>query len=182
MLIFEFARYRGCTIRWFEPTSTCSENVISHGFMALNASEIFKIKKLKNYLAYYYALTLTRENKYSLVFEYSKNSVPIIRFSADSNSTCQSESPYKKNIIVTAPHHGSCANSVVYRRIKGNDIIWVRSDERSYERPCPEFKNQPSKYCLACDKYNFLSEICFEYSPWDQKWHHIHGEQCRCKE
>ena len=179
--IVALARQRGCAIRWFEPTSACSIKDIDYGFVSLNSSKIGQIKKPKNLVAYFYALSLTKENRYSLVFEYTKKKIPLIRFSADSNSTCQSVSPYKENIIVTAPHHGSCANSVVYRRLKGDDIIWVRSDERSDKRPCPEFKNQPNKYCLACNKYNFVSEICFEYNPWDQKWHYIRGEQCRCK-
>lgn len=181
MNIIVLARQCGCTIRWFEPTSACSINNIDYGFVSLNSSKIGKIKKPKNSVAYFYALSLTKENRYSLVFEYTKNKVPLIRFSADSNSTCQSVSPYPENIIVTAPHHGSGANSVVYRRLTGNDIIWVRSDERSGKRPCLEFKLQPNKYCLACNKFNFVSEICFEYYPWDHKWHHVHGEQCRCK-
>lgn len=181
MMIAGLARKQGCIIRWFEPTSTCSENVISHGFMALNASEIFKIKKLKGFQAYYFALTFTRENKYSLVFEYSKNNVPIIRFSADSRITCQSQYPYPENIIVTAPHHGSAANAVVYKKLQGDDIIWVRSDKRSYKRPCSEFKKLNNKYCLSCDSYNFISEISFEYDLLHKQWQYIHGEQCRCK-
>ena len=138
------------------------------------------IRMPKNEMAYLYLLQLTKVNKYSLVFDYTKKDVPIIRFSADSDSTCQSVNPYPKSIIVTAPHHGSKANAKVYKAINGNDLIWVRSDERSYRRPCDEIKAQKSKYCLACDKYNFVSEICFEYDPVTEKWDYVHGEPCRC--
>lgn len=179
--IARLARQNGCAIRWFEPTSACSIKAVDYGFVALNSNKMMDILKPKNYLAYFCMLMLTNENKYSLVFEYTKNEVPVIRFSADSNSTCQSVSPYPENIIVTAPHHGARANAIVYGKLTGNNIIWVRSDKRSSKRPCPEFKSQPNKYCLACDKFNFVSEICFEYSTWDKKWHYVRGEQCRCK-
>lgn len=178
--IARLARQHGCAIRWFEPTFACSKKVLVHDFVPLNSNEIMYIRKPKSLMAYFCMLKLTDENKYSLVFEYTKNENPIIRFSADSNCTCQSK-PYTNNIIITAPHHGSIANSIVYNQLSGDDIIWVRSDERSKKRPCDDFKKQPNKYCLACDKFNFVSEICFEYSTWDQKWHHVRGEQCRCK-
>ncbi len=181
--IARLARQHGCAIRWLGPTSACTKEIIEHGhgFVALNSKIMMHIRKPKNLMAYFCMLMLTNENKYSLVFEYTKNNVPVIRFSADSNITCQSVSPYPENIIVTAPHHGSNANSNVYNQLKGNDIIWIRSDKRTNKRPCKEFKNQPNKYCLACDKFNFVSEICFEYSTWYKKWHYVRGEQCHCK-
>ena len=129
------------------------------------------------------ALHLTEVNKYSLVFEYLKDGIPIIRFSADSDCPCQSVYPYFENIIVTAPHHGSAANTNVYKSIKGYDIIWVRSDkvQNKKNRPCQQFKQRNNKYCLACEKYNFVSEICFEYNTRHKKWDYIRGERCRCK-
>ena len=135
----------------------------------------------KTGMGYLYLLSLTKVNRYSLVFEYTKNDVPLIRFSADSDRTCQSVCPYPKNIIVTAPHHGSGANAKVYKTIQGDDIVWVRSDERSDIRPCQKFKNQNNKYCLACIKYNFITEICFEYNPGLERWDYVRGEPCRCK-
>ena len=180
--IAKLALRKGCIIRWFEPSSACSKNIIEYGFVSLNSGKIVKIKKLKNCMAFLHALQLTKENKHSLVFEYTKNDIPIIRFSADSNCTCQSVT-YNENIIVTAPHHGSSANANVYKSIKGDNIIWVRSDNeyKNNKRPCQEFKDRMNNYCLACCKYNFVSEICFEYNTWHKQWDYISGQRCRCK-
>ena len=179
--IADLAKKRGCIIRWFEPLSSCTNEKIDHGFVAMNSRKICSIRIPKSGMAYMYLLSLTQENQYSLVFEYTKNDVPVIRFSADSNCTCRSTNFYGESIIVTAPHHGSPANANVYSAIRGNDIIWVRSDKLKCDRPCSEFKKRSIKYCLACQKYNFTSEICFEYNPVLKKWDCVCGEQCRCK-
>ena len=159
---------------------SCTNEKIDYGFVALNSRKICSIRLPKSGMAYMFLLSLTQENQYSLVFEYTKNDVPVIRFSADSNCTCQSTHFYSESIIVTAPHHGSPANANVYSAIRGNDIIWVRSDKLKSARPCLEFKNRNNKYCLVCQKYNFTSEICFEYNPVLKKWDYVCGEQCRC--
>lgn len=171
----------GCRIRWFEPLSSCTNGAIDYGFVPLNSREMCYVKKPKSGMAYMYLLTLTKENEHSLVFEYTKDGTPIIRFSADSNCISQSAPPYSEDIIVTAPHHGSPANANVYDAIRGNDIIWVRSDKLRSDRPCPEFKKRNKKYCLTCKKYNFTTEICFEYDPLLKKWDYVRGEQCRCR-
>ena len=44
-----------------------------------------------------------------------------------------------------------------------------------------QFKSMKNKYCLACETFNFITEISFEYDPCYKKWQHIRGEQCRCK-
>ena len=183
MEIAVLAHERGCRIKWFEPMRNCANNPTPYsGFLALNSTIKRQVQRLKDDNTLAFALYLTEVNQYSLVFEYLKDGIPIVRFSADSDCKCSSQSPYEHSIIVTAPHHGAKANAKVYSAIKGRDIIWVRSDKISGNqgRPCDEFKSMKNRYCLACDKYNFESEICFEYNPWDKKWHHIRGEQCRC--
>ena len=179
MKIATLAYKHECIIKWFEPIELCTEyDEIGYGFKALNSKPTLEIKKLKDEVAFMYALKLTEENKYSLVFEYTVKNNPIIRFSADSDSTCQSVKPYTNNIIITAPHHGSKANQNVYEHIKGNDIIWVRSDRKSSQRPCSAFKNQQKRYCLACRNKNFIRELQFKYLF--KKWWHIKGNRCRC--
>jgi hypothetical protein len=179
MKIATLAYKHDCIIKWFEPIESGTEyNKIDYGFKALNSKPTLKIKKLKDVVAFMYALKLTEENKYSLVFEYTVKNNPIIRFSADSDSTCQSVKPYTNNIIITAPHHGSEANQNVYKDIEGNDIIWVRSDRKSSQRPCSAFKNQQKRYCLACRNKNFKRELQFKYLF--KKWWHIKGNRCRC--
>lgn len=169
---------QGCLIRWFEPIDGCVNIVIDYGFTALNSHTTHQIKKLKGVQEFIYALTLTAENKCSLVFEYAEAGVPVVRFSADSDCACQSVASYTNNIIITAPHHGSEANQNVYNDIQGNDIIWVRSDRKSSARPCASFKNQANRYCTACRNHNFKTELRFEYRG--KHWQNITGNKCNC--
>lgn len=177
------AHQHKCRIRWFEPTDDRGNIIEIYGFVPLNSQELCRVWRFRNSLAFMHALTLSKENKNSLAFEYVKDNVPVIRFSADSRCIAQSVRPYTGNIIVTAPHHGSRANDEVYDNIQGDNIIWVRSDSpsRQGKRPSDKFKSLKDKYCLACKKYNFISEICFEYEPWPKLWHYVRGERCRCK-
>lgn len=170
---------KGSKIRWFEPSRSNLRNIIDYGFMALNAQELYKVHKLKGLTEYMRALQLTDANRYSLVFEYQKNEIPIVRFSADSDCTYQSTNPYLNNIIITAPHHGSDNNKGVYSEIGGKDIIWIRSG-KPRQRPCSSFKNLNNKYCLACNSKNIKCEICFEYDSTKMQWVNLHGNQCHC--
>ena len=173
------AYQKGSKMRWFEPLSSQTKAIgIGYNFFVINAREMCVVQKIKELTEFLFALKLTDENRYSLVFEYQNNNSPIIRFSADSDCTYQSYSPYVNNIIVTAPHHGSDANAIVYKNLKGKDIIWVRSDRKSSKRPCVDFKKQPRKYCLACRNRNFKSEIHFEFQG--NKWQHKSGNNCTC--
>ena len=180
MKIAGLAYQHGCKIRWFEPTTKCKKNAIAYGLVPLNSMYVSCVSKIKDTMSFLQMLTLTEENKHSLVFEYLKNGIPIVRFSADSNYTCQSVEPYKNHIIVTAPHHGSEANDNVYKNLKGDDIIWVRSDRKSQKRPCATFKGLSNKYCLACSVKNFKSRLCFNYDCSKNKWDCINGNICSC--
>lgn len=170
----------GCKIRWFNPFLHSGNSKIDYNFYPLNSREIHILPKIKNAISFFYALSLSVENKYSLIFEYFRGDTPIIRFSADSDSSDQSIDPYVDNILVTAPHHGSDSNSCVYANLKGNKIIWVRSDGRSKKRPCPAFKLLANRYCLACYNRQGRSEIRFEYKTNTKTWKHISGIACTC--
>ena len=180
MEIATLAYKKGCLIRWFESDKTCVSNKIDYGFVSLNSKETCHVKKLNSSTSFLFALNLTTVNKYSLVFEYQKEDIPIIRFSADSDCTHQSTSPYSYNIIVTAPHHGSNANAKVYKTIKGDNIIWVRSDKITNQRPCSDFKKQNAKYCLACGIKIFREEVSFEYDNIKKQWTNTKGNKCSC--
>ncbi len=180
--IVKLACEKGVKMSWFEPTNVCVKNVIDYGFVALNSKLIRRVRFIKDPMAFLHALTLTEANKHSLVFEYIKNDIPVVRFSADSDCICQSVTPqYTNNIIVTAPHHGSAANANVYTGIQGQDIIWVRSDGKTSNRPCDEFKKLPVKYCLVCQTNGFKTEISFEYDFSTKKWGCLKGKACQCK-
>lgn len=177
--IAALAYQKGCKIRWFEPLKCCTKKDVAYGFRALNSYNVVSVRKMKPQ-SLPYLLALTVENEYSLIFEYLHDDKPIIRFSADSALCCQSESPYSRNILITAPHHGADANASVYQNIKGSDIVWVRSDRKSSKRPCPDFKNLGEKYCMACYSMNFKKEVCFMYDNAIKKWNHITGNKCNC--
>ena len=176
------AYQNGCKIRWFKPThnNPCVKNMIDYGLVALNSTKICQVQHFKDTFSFLQALTLTEENEYSLVFEYLKNDIPVVRFSADSDCICQSVDSYQNNIIVTAPHHGSDANATVYNNLNGNDIIWIRSDRKSSKRPCGTFKGLKNKYCGACYSKNIKSEICFEYNDTKKCWCYCSGHSCSC--
>ena len=185
--ITEAAYKNGVNIRWFEPTDACTKKRVDTNIIVLNGSELTKAistRRIDSFHMLMFALTLTMENKYSLAMEYLHDEIPVVRFSADSDSTCQSEIPYRNNFIITAPHHGSDANANVYRTIKGNDIIWVRSDAlyRTQGRPCLAFKSMNKKYCLACKhRKPVRREICFEYDNNTKQWLYKIGISCICK-
>ncbi len=172
---------KGSLIRWFKPES---ENPTiqnpNYGFKPLNSKEVVKIDRVdkSNVLS---LLFLTIENKFSLVFEFYNDDKPIITFSADSDFSFLENKTYNNNIIVTAPHHGSENNSIVYRKIKGDNIIWIRSDRKNKNRPCLDFKNLPDKYCLSCAVKNYKKEIFFEYDFMKNRWNWKSGIKGDCK-
>lgn len=182
--IAELAYKRCVNVRWFEPTNKSAKSKVGSNFILLNANPIAYVRQLGSPMLLAYALSLTVENEYSLILEYLHNDIPVVRFSADSNLLCQGQQPYSNCIIVTAPHHGSKVNKDVYINIKGNDIIWVRSDatKKTQGRPCEEFKKRIQKYCLSCKhRKPVISEICFVYDYNSKKWIHQSGELCVCK-
>lgn len=181
--IAKAAYKNGVSIRWFEPADACTKKRVDTNIIVLNAGGLaraIRTRRIDSPHMLMYALALTMENKYSLAMEYLHDEIPVVRFSADSDSICQSDMPYSNNIIITAPHHGSEANANVYGAIKGNDIIWVRSDGKASKRPCADFKRLPNKYCLACHTLKFKSEICFEYDNSTKQWLCKTGTRCIC--
>ncbi len=171
---------KGSKIRWFKPENkNPSIQNPNYNFKPLNSKEFIRIDKVlaKNFFKLLY---LTNENKYSLVFEFNKENIPIITFSADSDFSFTNGISYNNNIIVTAPHHGSKSNKIVYNKIKGNEIIWIRSDRKSRKRPCQEFKNLNDKYCVTCTKKNYKKEVFFEFDTNRNKWTYKTGLKCKC--
>jgi len=171
---------KGSKIRWFKPENQKpSIQNPNHSFRPLNSTEIIKIDKV-SVNNFFKLLYLTNENKYSMVFEFCMENKPIIIFSADSDFSFTNGLSYKNNIIVTAPHHGSESNKIVYNKITGDEIIWIRSDRKSRKRPCQDFKNLNDKYCLSCSIKNHKEEICFEFNSTNNKWKWKKGLKCNC--
>lgn len=165
------------TIRWFKPLDRCVHNTIDYGFVALNSEEVLKIDKIDTVSVFITTLLLTIENECSLVFEYHKNDIPVVRFSADSDCTCSNQ-PYNNSIIITAPHHGSDNNANVYDIIKGKDINWVRTYHKAVQVGCLKFLEQKTRYCVKCSKHKKTCKISFDYQ--NGTWNYKCGRQCNC--
>ena len=176
--IASLAYEKGVAIRWFFPNNDGDEEY--RNFKPLNCKQLLKTKKITNTdpIKFLQLLYLTSENKHSLVFEYFIGGKPRILFTADSNISINHK--YENQILVTAPHHGSESNNQVYKNIKGEQIIWVRSDRPSFSRPCPSFLERNEKYCLSCTKKGTIQreEIIFQFKKGN--WKYKKGLKCEC--
>ncbi len=181
MDIAKLAYNDGRTIRWFEHIDGCVSRAIDYGFVALNSREVLKIKKIDAVSVFIKTLLLTIENECSLVFEYHKNDMPVVRFSADSDCECPNK-PYNNSIIITAPHHGSKNNIKAYN-LDNAHAIWVRTHHREVDKPCDEFLRRKNKYCLRCIKLGLLQRICFEFDGtcWNYKRNQNTKQYSVCK-
>jgi hypothetical protein len=171
---------KGCLIRWFEPEEISPLiNPPDYSFRAKNSKEIVRIHKVTSVTNFMKLLTLTNENKYSLVFELHKENSPFILFSADSDFSFLTKNiVYQNSIIITAPHHGSDSNANVYSMFDNDNTIWVRSDRKCLKRPCSQFKSLNDKYCVACKITNKLQTIEFELIL--NQWILRNGIECTC--
>ena len=171
---------KGSIIRWFKPeNNTPFIKTPDYNFKPLNSEEVVRIDRVSG-VNFFKLLYLTNENKYSLVFEFYKGEIPILLFSADSDYSflTNKNKVYNNNIIVTSPHHGSKNNEIVYTKITGYNIIWVRSSGERRGEPCSQFKSLSNKYCLTCIKKNIKKEI--EFQLINKRWKYIKGTYCDC--
>ena len=171
--IFALALERGCIIRFFFPSMTqTSTEFNNYPFRMLNATELVTIKKTseKNFLQLLY---LSKENKFSLVFEYRHSQIPAILFTADSDLYFGNDQfTYNNEIIVTAPHHGSESNKDAYTKISQNMYItWVKSGGSMKCLTGATFQKlntYKNKFCSRCKTRNIAcnfnyKEIILEY-------------------
>jgi len=176
--IAKLAYNKGVAIKWFFPD--CNGGSVINNFKPINCKHLLVMKGMKNQnlISFFQLAFITSENKHSLVFEYLIDRIPRILFTAD--SLISITIPYSHQIIVTAPHHGSHSNSQVYNNVKGEDLIWVRSDRPSFTRPCDNFLNLNTKYCLSCTKKHPVQrgKIIFKFN--NGKWNNCKGQLCKC--
>jgi len=174
----------GAHIRWLKYKETLTKKRISRDYelIALNSYE----KKLQVYIKdiFYLALNvLSKINKESLVFQFEKTGLPNVLFTADSDlGFCGGKDiPLNNNSIVTAPHHGSSANSCVYQIVQGNNLIYVRSDQFTNKRPCKEYISLPVKYCTVCNTVKHKQQVTLEYDQNTQLWDTVNTVCCSCQ-
>lgn len=94
---------------------------------------------------------LTAVNRQSLVlFLDAGDGRPGVLFTGDSDLKGVDVGNVPPWSVVTAPHHGSHENRLVYTSIK-EPMVWVRSDGYSKKRPCAEFlQAQGRRFCTLC--------------------------------
>jgi hypothetical protein len=179
-----YAKYSGAHIRWlkYKGTSTKNKLLKHYDLYALNSYEkpLQVHKREEFYLALY---VLSQINKESLVFQFEKTGLPNVLFTADSDlGFCKSKViQLPNNSIVTAPHHGSDANSCVYQIVQGSNLIYVRSDQFTNIRPCKEYISLPVKYCTVCNTVAKKQQVTLEYDQNVQQWIPVNTVHCNCQ-
>jgi len=142
----------GAYIRWFSYQN--NKTHLSYGFNMFCENSIqtdITLYDEQLFSKMLYLTTLSEINKKSLVFMYKNDDSPDILFTADSDLDFYSTpTTLKNNSIVTAPHHGSSANSKAYSKVNGEDLIFVRSDKSQITRPGSGYLAQANRYCTIC--------------------------------
>ncbi len=159
------ATRRGAEIRWFDPYKKPQPSEEAHPYLHLvNASEVYVVQTSPySLLGLVY---LTTVNRLCLVLHSPAGVGPDVLFSADSGFGSLRHPPVfrppvRKNMLVTAPHHGSkdSENEEAYRRLKAIDasnfqtLTWVRSGlYQNGKFPGPMYLKQKRRrrFCTNC--------------------------------
>jgi len=149
------AFHRGIPVRWFEFDDMSPQGGESE-LQPLNSQEVARVRTPSGRLISRLALTVS--NKESLVFwspEAEKH--PSVLFTADSDLSGIALRYQLGGAIVTAPHHGSEANSNAYQAVNtvtgrtDSRLTWVRSDGRYRSRPGSTYLGLSSRrLCTIC--------------------------------
>ena len=140
-------------IRWFKYKEPCIPKTYGFDMFCQNAVQtdisLFDDTLL---LMALYTIALSKINKYGLVFMHKKDQYPNILFTGDSDLSFYKNVHVRLNnhSIITAPHHGSDTNDLAYSKIRGNDLIYVRSDQRQITRPGRGYTSNKMRYCTIC--------------------------------
>ena len=186
--IFALAIERSCNIKFFFPEEIKKSNIIkNYPFRMLNSSLVCNLKTVsKN--NFNKLLFLSKNNRYSLVFEYVHCETPIVLFTADSDLyfvDIKEKIEYGAGtVIITAPHHGSESNCKAYMKLKGKKITWVKSGGSMKCVTGKTFKTIPhfQKFCNKCvceKQLNFVyTKVLFKYE--NKTWFSIGENHCLC--
>jgi Metallo-beta-lactamase superfamily len=169
----------GSYIRWFKYEPTRVAHKVHSGFNAENSRQT----SITVYTPQVFdqILHLTTINKQSLVFRYAPLNLPNILFTADSDLSFLHATPIQleRYSVVTAPHHGSDENKAAYQRIKGEGLIFVRSDRSQKKRPGIGYLAQKQRYCTICKTKGPHKEIIVNFRR--KKTPSVAGTNCQCE-
>lgn len=182
---------RQARLRWFDAQAYYDEQSASRrakggddDLVPLNSFELIHPPQTTE-LAY--LLYLTTVNLHSLVFWAPETETsPGCVFSADGLLDGDKLDPKPhREIIATAPHHGSASNAAAYPNLRDmlqypaigetwrDRVIFLRSDMNKKKNPCPEYKQSTQRLCTICPNKSLgLQKVVIAVSPtadWDFK-------------
>lgn len=181
------AYHRGVTVRWFEYTVASPQG--GTGWLRpLNGREVADVPRVRTgeVLA---LLALTTANRESLVFWADLDDCPGALFTADSDLKDVDLPPNLSGAIITAPHHGSEANSAAYSKVCAHcggsqpNITWVRSDGRFRKRPGPSYLSASGRrLCTICRHPGPQTKQAVKLSLRKGSWARARGvRSCNCR-
>ena len=187
------AAYRsGSCIRWFEyiggRQQTKPTGGIKHFLVPVNCTELSRIRYRSSMSALEY-IALTRANRESLTFVSPRDSIsPGVLFTSDSDLSFRQTIPWSKEMIVTAPHHGSENNRRAYQRFRSEtmnsfNVTWVRSDRPTRSkggRPGKSYTSMNSRYCTVCRGPIWSYQIVKLSASSNSSWRPVKTRKCRC--
>lgn len=182
------AFHSGAVIRWFDyigKYQRSSSGDAQDFLVPINSEEIVRIRRPKRSVLKY--LALTTANKESLVFMCpSKNGIPPILFTADSDLKFNQPIGWSHGMLMTAPHHGSESNAKAYDRFRKDtsnaikDVVWVRSDGRFKSRPGSSYLQSPGRrYCTLC-RGSKQPKQNLRFIPRSNIWQSVSTRTCHC--
>lgn len=144
----------GIPVRWFEHRPGAPSGGLAGFLHPVGAQEIAAVYPAPGRL--FRHLALSAVNRESLVlYSPGDDEAPGVLFCADSDLAGMTP-PIHGGDVVTVPHHGSAHNVGAYDVIAGSgtpleSLHWVRSDNRSRQRPCAEYVALDARrYCTIC--------------------------------
>jgi hypothetical protein len=173
------AYHRGIPVRWFEYDPTSPSGGRSW-LRPVNSRQMARVIPAQPSVLLA-LLALTVWNKEGLVFWASPPYAGAgVFFTADSDLKGVRIPPLD-GAIVTAPHHGSEANKGVYSLISA-PVVWIRSDGRFKNRPCPEYlQAQGKRFCTLCRNTPYSKQAVTLWWRHD-KWVCGRGvRECSCR-
>ena len=169
------AFHGGVAVRWFVFSDKAAPSDGLEWLEPANARQTVQVKPAAPEEAVAW-LALSTSNRESLVFWAVKEGrCPRVLFTADSDLRGVRLPPALDAFMVTAPHHGSEANSNAYQEVKrmhgGSNVTWVRSDGRYRSRPGQSYLNAPrSRACTLCRTQPPSSKQAVAFFARSRKW------------
>lgn len=158
--IAALALTRRIPIRWFEfnPDGSGDKASATSPFplVPINSRLVPPVYDRQNPESIFSLLSVSQSNRQSLVFLADLDRLAVL-FTADSAleflpRRCKVFSSFR-DVIVTAPHHGSKHNSTAYQAVQTlalSKVAYVRSDGHYKARPCQAYRQLTDRYCTVC--------------------------------